>query len=271
MAESHIIKAIQDELSFNEIKKIILSNPSKMNEIDMFENSILHVAIRKDRFEVAVLLVMYGAEVNSRCLFGNTPLMDASHAKCHSLVELLIKKGAHINIENIIGETALIHAIRSKDEYIVNELLKNGAYVNMPGCLNQTPLMYSVYSENIDIVKLLLSYGANHLIKNSLGKTAYDISGELGEIEMMALLDINRAHKSNQMEYDYIREEFNPPTHYINGSAILRNAVINNDMNMVVEVLKKKPKIHNKIALMCSCVDTGNMDIFNVLVEYFDD
>ena len=70
-------------------------------------NTPLFYAIENDRFQTAVILLEYKANVNHKSKHGFTPLMYAAWKGHVDLVSLLIKHGADVKAVNVNNDTAL--------------------------------------------------------------------------------------------------------------------------------------------------------------------
>ncbi|GFY39099.1 putative ankyrin repeat protein [Trichonephila inaurata madagascariensis] len=115
-------------------------------------------------FESIELLLLYGADVNSRDLQGLTPLMKACrHSQAFEAVHLLISYGADVNAKSIEDEkTSLHYAVLTGNLEIVQILICNGARVSFP--LERTrppPLYYAVLRGHVEILEFLLDSGAD--------------------------------------------------------------------------------------------------------------
>ncbi|KAL1139589.1 hypothetical protein AAG570_006571 [Ranatra chinensis] len=112
------------------------------------------------------LLLSFGADPNSRDRAGLTPLMKAARLpKGMDSVLLLISYGADVNAMadgRHDYRTVLHHAILSGNLEIVNLLLKQGASPNYPPDINKpTALDLSILRGDPTLVKMLLASGAN--------------------------------------------------------------------------------------------------------------
>lgn len=107
------------------------------------------------------------------------------------VIEHLLKAGVPPNCEDNANEyTPLIFAMDNHRFDIFEMLLKYGADPNFCGPEHQsTVLMEAAFSEeHLRFIPLLLTYGARKDLKNSRGKTAYDIAMKRGNFEAAKLL-----------------------------------------------------------------------------------
>jgi ankyrin repeat protein len=146
------------------------------------------------------LLLNAGANANAQNINGETPLLAACRIGASAeVIKLLCNQGkADVNLaSDINGETPLLAACRVGASAEVIELLCNQgkADVNLASkpfidpdyvgfikialtCYNQTPLMAACERRDLEAVKILLAHGADVTIKNSAGKTAFDMFGD---------------------------------------------------------------------------------------------
>ncbi|MGI9548901.1 MAG: ankyrin repeat domain-containing protein, partial [Bdellovibrionales bacterium] len=81
---------------------------ANVNRKGFIKDTPLMLAIKKNRPEVAKLLLNYGAYVNVKDMDGRTALMHASFYG--NIVRLLLAYGADVNASDKDGETALTKA-----------------------------------------------------------------------------------------------------------------------------------------------------------------
>jgi ankyrin repeat protein len=107
------------------------ANPS-FKDPDQAEWSPLHFACYfsgqdKSAERICELLLKRGADVESRCVDGASPLMMAASLGSLSAVELLLAKRAQVDQTDCQGMTPLMGAADRGDELIVRALLDAGA------------------------------------------------------------------------------------------------------------------------------------------------
>lgn len=117
------------------------------------------------------LLLMFGADPNSRDRQGLTPLMRSCRYpdSIHTIL-CLIAYGADVNAvtdERHDYRTVLHHAVLSGDLDLLKLLIKQGAHVNYSAEYEKpTPLDLAILRGDVDCVKLLIMAGKNR--KNEL-------------------------------------------------------------------------------------------------------
>lgn len=90
-----------------------MTNGSIVNDGECGERSIIDICIRYNRVEMVRLLIKHGLAINSKNMFGQTPLMRSvmepgnSNGYSYDIISILLKAGADPNIENYNGYIAM--------------------------------------------------------------------------------------------------------------------------------------------------------------------
>ncbi len=157
-------------------------------------------AVKENNLEMVQFLLSMGASANSE-MNGNRVIVFALENRNIELVEILLKAGANPNKYNsqvakwtpLIGGnvkwTLLMDRIATDDISFIKLLVEFGANINAitfePGW---SSLLEAVKNERIDIVKYLLLSGADPTYKNKNGISAYHLARNLGNEELMQIL-----------------------------------------------------------------------------------
>ena len=108
--------------------KCIIDFDEDVNGHDIGGMTALHYASVKENNErIIKILANHGADINAKCIFGNTALMEASKNGNLSNVMELLKYSCDVNAQNKKGETALALASHYGYSDIVKELILHGA------------------------------------------------------------------------------------------------------------------------------------------------
>jgi len=145
LTNQSLINAIS-KLDISEVKKL-LDEGANVNYISKYDESPLSSflmgyyddvedgEILEDKFNIAKLLIDYGADVNHKNSYdGNQgPLTYAVLGNDTNLVDLLIKNGADVNAISSHGETPLIAAIKdgNNNNDVIGLLLERGSRKNI--------------------------------------------------------------------------------------------------------------------------------------------
>jgi hypothetical protein len=137
-----------------------------------YESIPLHSAVKFEKFEVVQKLIEYNADIDTRDLYGWTPLYWASggdYFKDGSVLRLLLERGADVNArDDDDGFTPLHRASEHGALEVVRVLLEYGAdveAVNVDGktalqVVGMAPYRYVDQGRCDEITKLLVEHGA---------------------------------------------------------------------------------------------------------------
>jgi len=195
---------------------------------------------------MADLLLKYGADINAKSIYDETPLRVAAWLGKRELVNFLIDKGAEIETKGDQGRILLLYST-SKDLFrLFNELFSKGAdlfsrndtggnllhsaaiggSMDMVKMLIQkklsldeqdrygwTPLHYGVFHKNNNVVQLLIDEGADFNKKTFSGRTPLHISAAAEYDDIVHILVSSGADHSRYkfpiLEGDYLGQK--PP------------------------------------------------------------
>lgn len=130
----------------------------------------LHLALDKDRHNIAVALIQGGADVNLQDAAGKTPLHRAAMQSQETFVRTLLKLGADPNIRDEHGKTPL-HVVATAQPDLIDILVKNNANPNLQDKDGNTPL--HLFLGRPVMVEHLLKNGADPNVKNDFGVSPY--------------------------------------------------------------------------------------------------
>lgn len=191
----------------------------------------LHVAAKQNAIHLARLLIVKGADVNSRDLSSRTPLHIAAHYADSAMVELLLANGAETQVKDwrgvsplhaaltgksvvqnlallvdaqadmeakdLHGRTALHIAVQHDLPAAAHFLLQCGANSEVSDSSKETLLITAVRIGREWAIKPLLEKGANVKARNEKGETALYIAiGEGQEPIVQILLDHGKTIKT---------------------------------------------------------------------------
>ena len=122
--------------------------------------TLLTLAAREDRREIARCLLGNGADANVTCKNGWTALMGAATNSSIQMTRLLVGNGAKVNMTDDGGITALMQAALNGNLEVVKLLLERDANINAVARDGQTALENTIPNNNIEIAKYLVNKGA---------------------------------------------------------------------------------------------------------------
>ena len=104
------------------ITEVLIKNGADLNARNIYEETLLHLAVYNSHIGFVKLLIANYAELNAKDLRGLTPLHRAAVLGLKEIAALLITEGADVNATDRNGETPLDWA----DEEIVDLLRRYG-------------------------------------------------------------------------------------------------------------------------------------------------
>ncbi len=127
-----------------------------------------------------------------------TPLLEAAFSGRVAVMRYLLKHGADVNARDNCGRTAMHHAAYSGSADAIRLLLEHGADVDARAKDGYTPLHVAAFFNHVAAAKALLQGGADREARDSRGRTAWDRLKEDCSDELLSLLAVPGAEKSNQ-------------------------------------------------------------------------
>ena len=149
--ESNFATAVQE--GKYEIVRLFLEAGFNASQCDARGTPVLSLAIRNSHYEIASLLLKYGAEINL-CAEDRSysALMEAAQIGDLKTVQLLLSKNADTNIQGKNGQTALILAVGRQDVKMVKQLIEHHADWNIADHLGMSALGYAKLFNNKEIL-----------------------------------------------------------------------------------------------------------------------
>jgi len=123
---------------------------------DLITDAVIREAFEAKReFEIAKLLLEYGANPNAKTKNGDTAIITASSSNDVDIVRLLIKHKANVNVKSNKGETAITQALKGVI-YELYEKTPGRMWITKDDLKEGMDLLYDMFVKNKDLVKLLL-------------------------------------------------------------------------------------------------------------------
>jgi uncharacterized protein len=162
--------------------------------------SALIIALKRNRPDLARVLIAAGANVNQPAINGVTPLMAAAYAGEVEIARSLLDKGADPAALDRLQKNAMTYAAGGGRTEVVRLLLAHGVDPNAIYRNELTALMWAAGNGHTATVEALLAAGARPELKDNRGKTALDIAREQGHADAVAALE--RAVRSERSAAD---------------------------------------------------------------------
>ncbi|XP_054705784.1 85/88 kDa calcium-independent phospholipase A2 isoform X2 [Grus americana] len=100
-----------------EMTRLLLEYGSEVNLTSRTADMALHIAVKRGRFDCAMVLLTHGAHTNARGQDGNTPLHLAMKHDHLDMIKAIVVFGGDVEIPNDFGETPGLLAARSSKGY----------------------------------------------------------------------------------------------------------------------------------------------------------
>ena len=172
---SLLIKAIIYENI--DIVELLLEKGIRVMLKDRRTNLPIHFAAEINNTELLNLIIQIN-DVNSKNVFGETPIFNACNYNCIDNLRLLIENGAEVNIQNQDGITPLMRATKYNNIECIRILLEEGAIqsIDLQDREGKTALHHSIKVKSYESVRLLVGARANLTIQNNKRRTPLDIA-----------------------------------------------------------------------------------------------
>ena len=162
----------------------------------------LHEAVRLQDSDAVDILILAGADVNRKDIYGCTPLHTSAFLSDASTIASLIRAGADKNAGDSVGATPLHYAVYHNHENSVRVLLALGVQRDSLDLRMNTALHSAVYLGSISITKILIRSGCSIDARNVDGNTPSQIL--LGS-NSVSLRDICAVPAANSVSAGFLR------------------------------------------------------------------
>uniref|UniRef100_K3W4Z1 Uncharacterized protein n=1 Tax=Globisporangium ultimum (strain ATCC 200006 / CBS 805.95 / DAOM BR144) TaxID=431595 RepID=K3W4Z1_GLOUD len=179
----------------DELTRILDADPSQLEARDKYRLTPLHWACDRGQYDVALLLVARGADVNAaeKRLFKRTPLLFAALSGNESLVQLLTEHKADVHATDYKGWTALHCAAHTGSISILRMLLGAGVVIATLTSRHESVLHLAARAGHEELVRWLVTSASDHQVvllglQDADGATAVEIARASGHDAIAALL-----------------------------------------------------------------------------------
>lgn len=163
--------------------RLLLAHRANPNIVSGIEGSSpLGDAMYFNHFQITLMLISHGANVNTTDLNGRPPLLNATFNHRLPLLRVLIQNGARVDTQTDGGLTPLQAATSDNWYPGVKALLDAGANPNLraDGKIDiSTPLIDAAWEGDAKLTSLLLAHRANPNLANFKGETALIMLAQL--------------------------------------------------------------------------------------------
>ncbi|KAF6238464.1 hypothetical protein HO173_003431 [Letharia columbiana] len=170
------------------VKAMIKRDGLEIDSKEVFGRTPLLLAAQWGHEDVVRLLIEKGADIDSKDRRGRTSLSEAAGEGREDMVRLLIEKGADIDSKDHGGQTSLSEAAGERREDMVRLLIEKGADIDSKDVMEVTPLLRAVKWGHKDMIRLLIELGADIKSKDRYGRTLLFEARRQGHENVVSLL-----------------------------------------------------------------------------------
>lgn len=134
--------------------------------------SPLHLAARQGQLQSAIILLKWGAQVDSLSGDRTTPLHEAAACGHASMIKLLLENGADPNVTDRWLYSPLHNAAKFNYVEVAKELLRWGTNINAVNDIGESPLHLAAINGNAVVFSSLVEAGCDPYIRDNSGKSA---------------------------------------------------------------------------------------------------
>lgn len=160
-----------------EVKASLEENPELVKVRNCYGETPLHVAALLGRWQMAEILISFGADVNAKNINRRSPLHKVAGMGNKEVLTVLIEAGADVNARDRKGRTPLHYIVsqwnpyQHEDKVMAEILLSKGAKVNAQDEEGLTPLHEAAFRGRWEIAEMLISKGADVYAGSKNGST----------------------------------------------------------------------------------------------------
>eukprot|EP00835_Amoeboradix_gromovi_P004729 NODE_388_length_9508_cov_0.225954.p1 type:complete len:659 gc:universal NODE_388_length_9508_cov_0.225954:4627-6603(+) len=175
-----------------------------INSSDYDSRTPLHIACTKGHLETVKILLIHGAYVHSKDVFGHTSIFYALKFKLYSIVDLLLESGAKLAIpavttRRINNKILHVDGLEVTDmmmQFVIDDdidmlqlFIRCGADINVGNVQGQTLLHISSGLARLEIVELLIKKKIDVNLTDAYGEKARDVAARCGQARVLNILD----------------------------------------------------------------------------------
>lgn len=162
--------ALAQKGDVDNLSQLLARNPAL---IDQQKNgrSLLHIACQTRNYDMALMLIMRGADIDIRDGNGRTPLVFCIEIKAENIAQLLIERGATVDIKNSAGQSTLHLCAVNGCPRIANWLIDRGVDVDDKNKEGETPLLVALRvgtTSSLSVALTCIDRRANVYISNKV-------------------------------------------------------------------------------------------------------
>jgi ankyrin repeat protein len=169
------------------VERLIIKHPQQVTQLGGLYGTPLHASVSEGHIGVSQLLLMHGADINSRCADNWTPLHTALYAGRLETAKWLLNHGADVNSQDKHFWTPLHFSADTGHVEACRMLLEHNVELNCRNDHGSTPFCFAL-DGRLDVAQLLLEHNADVRIPNNKGNTPLHFAASRGYLEVVRKL-----------------------------------------------------------------------------------
>ncbi|XP_046341938.2 serine/threonine-protein phosphatase 6 regulatory ankyrin repeat subunit A-like [Haliotis rufescens] len=182
---------------------LLVSKGGDASLVDKFWDNVLHIASRGGHVQVVEYVLSNNfVDVNSRRMYGRTPLMVAAGAGHTNVFDLLVYRGGNASAVDDRGSNILhVACFFGKVKMVMHIISQNIVEINSRGVYGRTPLLMASAKGNIELFDFLVSKGGNMSVIDENNDTILHTACLEDHVEMVthilsqSVVDVNAKNK----------------------------------------------------------------------------
>ncbi|XP_048244191.1 serine/threonine-protein phosphatase 6 regulatory ankyrin repeat subunit C-like isoform X2 [Haliotis rufescens] len=175
--------------------ELLVSNQAELSLVDTHDVSLLHLACQGGNTAI-VQHVLSPSNINSRGIYGCTPVMVAAVSGHQSVFDLLVSNQADLTLVNTDGHGLLHIACQGGNTAIVQHVL-SPSNINSRGMHGHTPVMVAAVSGHKSVFEFLMSNQADLTLLDTSGHSLLHFACQGGNTAII-LHVLSWIHTSNE-------------------------------------------------------------------------
>ncbi|XP_048253953.1 ankyrin repeat domain-containing protein 17-like [Haliotis rufescens] len=166
---------------------LVTSKGGNVLLVDTHGDNILHLACLRGHVEmVKYILSQKILDINSRGLYGRTPLMFAATEGHRDVFDSVMSKGGNASLVDTHGDNILhLACLRGQVEMVKYILSQNILDINSRGQHGRTPLMFAATEGHRDVFDLVMSKGGDVSAFDGNGNNILHLACVGGNVEIV--------------------------------------------------------------------------------------
>ena len=184
-----------------QVLEYLVQKGCRLTAEDGQKRSLLHCVVEReldDDIDILNFLLDTGLNINCADIWEQTVLHHAVEKNRRKLVKALVECGADVNVKDSVGRQPLHIAAEKGWDVICNCLITLGADIDAKDKYQSTPLHFAALTNKAPVGHLLIKAGCDVALRDACGQTAEEVAkfwSSLDFLQIMHEKDENYKHE----------------------------------------------------------------------------